>query len=50
MTDFLASLSDDDFAAWWDVRIEEAAQDSDEAKVEKLMLAYGEAFAERYPA
>lgn len=50
MTEYLASLSDDDFAAWWDIRIEEAAQDGDEAKVEQLMIAYGEAFAERFPA
>lgn len=49
MTEYLASLSDEDFAAWWDVRIEEAAQDGNEAECERLMIAYGEAFAERYP-
>lgn len=49
MTDYLASLSDEEFAAWWDIRIEEAAQDGNEAEVERLMLAYGEAYEARYP-
>lgn len=49
LTPYLASLSDEDFAAWWDARIEEAAQAGDEAEVERLMLAYGEAFEERFP-
>lgn len=50
MTEYLSSLSDEDFAAWFEVRIEEAAQDGDEAKVEELMIAYNEAFVARYPA
>lgn len=49
MTEYFKTLSDDDFAAWWDVRIEEAAQDGNEEEVERLMAAYGEAFAERFP-
>lgn len=49
MTDYLASLSDTEFAAWWDVRIEEAAMDGNEAEAERLMIAYGEAYAERFP-
>lgn len=50
MTEYLKSLSDEDFAAWWDVRIEEAAQDGNEEEVERLMVSYNEAFVERFPA
>lgn len=49
MTEHFRDMTDDEFAAWWDIRIEEAAQDGDETEVERLMLAYGDAFAERYP-
>lgn len=49
MTDYLKSLTDEDFNAWWDVRIEEAAQDGNEAEVERLMVAFGEAHEARYP-
>jgi len=49
LTPYLSSLNDSDFAAWFDIRIEEAAQDGDETEVERLMLAYGEAFEARTP-
>jgi hypothetical protein len=42
-------MTDDEFAAHWDALIEEAAKAGDEAKVEELMLAYSEAFVERFP-
>jgi hypothetical protein len=48
-SDYMNSLSDEDFNAWWDVRIEEAAQDGNETEVERLMVAYGEAFEARFP-
>jgi hypothetical protein len=42
-------MSDEAFAAHWDGLIEAAALAGDEAEVERLMLAYGEAFTARYP-
>jgi hypothetical protein len=43
------SLTDEKFRDWWNVRIEEAARDGDEDRVEKLMNEYNEAFVARFP-
>jgi hypothetical protein len=48
-TDQIQSLTDEEFRDWWNVRIEEAARDGDEDRVEKLMNEYNEAFVARFP-
>lgn len=48
-TEFHASLTDEEFNDWWNVQIEEAAQDGDEDKVERLMVAYNESYVARFP-
>lgn len=42
-------MTDTEFAEYWDALIEAAAVARDEAEVERLMLAYGEAYEERFP-
>ena len=45
-----AEMTDDEFAAFWDARIEAAALAGDEAAVEAEMEAYNDAFVARFPA
>ncbi|NMG39743.1 hypothetical protein GRZ55_10865 [Chelativorans sp. ZYF759] len=42
-------MTDEEFLAHWDALIEAAALEGDEAEVERLMLALGEAITIRYP-
>ena len=44
-----AEKAESDFIALWDAKIEKAAQAGDEKEVERLMLAFGEAFEEAFP-
>jgi hypothetical protein len=53
LPDFTA-MTDAEFDAFWEARTEAAAEEAirtgDDAAVEAVMLAHGEAFAARYPA
>lgn len=42
-------MTDEEFYAHWDAMIEAAALEGDEAEVERLMLALGEALTDRHP-
>ena len=41
-------MTDEEFDAFWEARVEAAALSGDEARVEAEMLAHGEAFADRF--
>lgn len=48
MTTAAAEMTDAEFDAFWEARVEAAAQSGDEARVEAEMLAHGEAYAARF--
>lgn len=48
MLNEITEMTDAEFDAFWEARVEAAAQSGDEARVEAEMLAHGEAFAARF--